>query len=87
MVFRRIVTTAAGRHHTSMHLYVAGLWRYPVKSLRDIGRRFGGRLALNADVVRAGTIALGDPVTLVPPDPAGQPGRHAREVNAAGRLE
>lgn len=34
--------------------------------LRDIGRRFGGRLALNADVVRAGTISEGDPVRLVP---------------------
>ena len=33
--------------------------------LRDIGRRFGGRLALNADVVRAGTIAVGDEVTRV----------------------
>lgn len=27
--------------------------------LRDIGRRFGGRLALNADVVRPGAIAVG----------------------------
>ena len=35
--------------------------------LRDIGRRFRGRLALNADVVRPGTIATGDPVTLVRP--------------------
>ena len=35
--------------------------------LRDIGRRFRGRLALNADVVRPGTIATGDPVTLVFP--------------------
>lgn len=34
--------------------------------LRDIGRRFGGRLALNADVIRAGTIAEGDPVRLEP---------------------
>ena len=33
--------------------------------LRDIGRRFGGRLALNADVVRPGRIAIGDAVTLV----------------------
>jgi uncharacterized protein YcbX len=33
--------------------------------LKDIGRRFRGRLALNADVARAGTIGLGDPVTLV----------------------
>lgn len=33
--------------------------------LRDIGRRFGGRLALNAEVVREGTINVGDPVTLV----------------------
>jgi uncharacterized protein len=35
--------------------------------LRDIGRRFGGRLALNADVARPGAIAVGDRVTLVPP--------------------
>lgn len=35
--------------------------------LRDIGRRFGGRLALNADVVQAGDIRVGDPVTLVRP--------------------
>jgi uncharacterized protein YcbX len=33
--------------------------------LRDIGRRFRGRIALNADVVRPGVIAVGDPVTLV----------------------
>lgn len=32
--------------------------------LRDIGRRFGGRLALNADVVRGGAIRVGDAVTL-----------------------
>lgn len=32
--------------------------------LRDIGRRFGGRLALNADVVRGGTIRVGDQVRL-----------------------
>lgn len=31
--------------------------------LRDIGRRFGGRLALNADVIRPGTIRVGDVVT------------------------
>jgi uncharacterized protein YcbX len=35
--------------------------------LRDIGRRFGGRLALNADVACPGTIAVGDPVKLVRP--------------------
>jgi MOSC domain-containing protein len=35
--------------------------------LRDIGRRFRGRLALNADVARPGTIAVGDPVRLVRP--------------------
>ena len=33
--------------------------------LRDIVQRFGGRLALNADVVRSGTIRIGDPVRLV----------------------
>jgi len=33
--------------------------------LRDIGRRFGGRLALNAEVLRSGTISVGDDVRLV----------------------
>jgi len=33
--------------------------------LRDIGCRFGGRLALNADVARGGTIRVGDGVRLV----------------------
>jgi len=37
--------------------------------LRDIGRRFGGRLALNADVNREGTIRVGDAVKLVPRGP------------------
>ena len=37
--------------------------------LRDIGRRFGGRLALNAFVSRPGTIRVGDPVKLVTPHP------------------
>ena len=35
--------------------------------LRDIVRRFGGRLALNADVARCGTVRVGDPVRLVRP--------------------
>lgn len=35
--------------------------------LRDIGRRFGGRLALNADVARGGDVKVGDPVTLARP--------------------
>lgn len=33
--------------------------------LRDIGRRFGGRLALNAAVVQEGTVQVGDAVVLV----------------------
>jgi uncharacterized protein YcbX len=33
--------------------------------LRDIVRRFDNKLALNAEVVRAGTVRVGDPVTLV----------------------
>lgn len=33
--------------------------------LRDIGRRFGGRLALNAEVLHPGTIRVGEAVTLV----------------------
>jgi uncharacterized protein YcbX len=33
--------------------------------LRDIGRRFGGRIALNADVLEEGRIAVGDTVRLL----------------------
>ena len=33
--------------------------------LRDIVHRFGGKLALNAEVVRAGTVRVGDPVRSV----------------------
>ena len=36
-----------------------------VEVLRKIRREFGGRLALNARVVRPGTVAEGDPVELV----------------------
>ncbi len=32
--------------------------------LRDIGRRFAGKLALNAEVLHGGTIRVGDAVTL-----------------------
>ena len=39
--------------------------------LKDIGRRFRGRIALNADVVAPGVINVGDPVRLVVPAPAG----------------
>jgi uncharacterized protein YcbX len=40
--------------------------------LRDIGRRFGGQLALNAEVLRPATIRVGDEVTVVPePDEEG----------------
>lgn len=49
--------------------------------LRDIVRRFGGRLALNADVVRAGTIRIGDPVRLVL-EPAARPGPASSRVIA-----
>ena len=35
--------------------------------LRDIGRRFGGRLALNAQVVRDGTISVGDAIEIAWP--------------------
>jgi len=34
--------------------------------LRDIGRRFGGRLALNADVAHGGDVRVGDTVELIP---------------------
>lgn len=33
--------------------------------LRDIGQRFRGRLALNAEIARSGTIRVGDPVAFV----------------------
>jgi uncharacterized protein YcbX len=35
--------------------------------LKDIGRRFGGRLALNAEVLRPGSVKVGDEVILVRP--------------------
>ena len=35
--------------------------------LKDIGRRFGGSLSLNAEVLRPGRIRLGDAVRLLPP--------------------
>lgn len=35
--------------------------------LRDIQRRFGGRLALNADIIRPGTIHVGDEAVLARP--------------------
>jgi uncharacterized protein YcbX len=35
--------------------------------LKDIGRRFRGRIALNADVLRPGVVGVGDPVELVLP--------------------
>ncbi|MEO5634229.1 MOSC N-terminal beta barrel domain-containing protein [Gaiella sp.] len=35
--------------------------------LKDIGRRFRGRIALNADVLRPGTVSVGDAVKLVLP--------------------
>ena len=35
--------------------------------LRDIVRRFGNQLALNAEVVRGGSIRVGDPVTVTAP--------------------
>ncbi len=38
--------------------------------LRDIVRRFDGKLALNADVGRPGRISVGDPVKLLDPEPA-----------------
>ena len=45
--------------------------------LRDIGRRFGGRLCLNAEVVRGGEIRVGDSVTLARAD-LRSPSRNAR---------
>jgi hypothetical protein len=49
--------------------------------LRDIVQRFGNQLALNADVVRAGTIRIGDPVRLVSPEPL------TSEATSASRSE
>lgn len=39
-----------------------------VEVLRDIRRRFGGLLALNAAVARPGTVRIGDPVRLLEPE-------------------
>jgi len=43
--------------------------------LRDIGRRFAGRLALNAEVLVPGRIQVGDGVRLVPRHAVGESGR------------
>ena len=40
--------------------------------LKDVGRRFGGRLALDTDIERGGLVRVGDEVTLVRHD---QPAR------------
>lgn len=48
--------------------------------LRDIGRRFGGQLALDADVTRAGTVHIDDLVHLVRPTQSTQ----MRTRNAPG---
>jgi hypothetical protein len=48
--------------------------------LRDIARRFGGRLALNADVLHPGIVRVGDPVRLVRPEVG-----HAHAVAVAAR--
>ena len=48
--------------------------------LRDINQRFGGRLALNAEIVGAGTIKTGDTVSLIRrPIPARSETRRCRE--------
>lgn len=44
---------------------LTGAPRRDPEVLRAIGRCFKGRLALNAEVVRPGTIGVGDRVTLV----------------------
>jgi uncharacterized protein YcbX len=49
--------------------------------LRAIVQRFGNQLALNGDVVRAGTIRIGDPVRLVVPEPL------TSEATSASRSE
>jgi len=51
--------------------------------LRDIGRRFRGRMALNADVARPGAIAIGDPVRLVRPHES--PGSVMRCISPGAR--
>ena len=50
--------------------------------LRDIVRRFDNRLALNAEVVRAGTIRIGDPVSLLPSDTRLAPANVLNSVQA-----
>ena len=52
--------------------------------LRDIGRRFGGRLALDADVVRGGTVRMGDDVVL--DVPTTHRGRHVSAVEQSDRV-
>jgi uncharacterized protein YcbX len=53
--------------------------------LRDIGRRFRGRLALNAEVARAGTIAVGDAVRLVRDERSHEASATPRSVGQSSR--
>jgi hypothetical protein len=46
------------------HTTAAGSLEPDPEVLRDIGHRFGGRLALNASVVRGGTLRMGHDVVL-----------------------
>lgn len=50
---------------------------------RDIVKRFAGRLALDADAVRAGTIRIGDPVRLVRNTPGPERDSHEQFTEAA----
>lgn len=60
-----VVRLAALRGRCVMTTFDPDTQKRDPEVLRDIVRRFGGRLALDADVGRPGTIAVGDPVRLV----------------------
>jgi hypothetical protein len=64
-IFRAIVRLDSLRGRCHMTTVDPDTLEVDPEVLRDIVRRFGNKLALNADVERGGTIRIGDPVKLV----------------------
>ena len=63
--FIRHALLTSGEHEEPVYIASALFTDHEV--LRDIGRRFAGRLALDAEVLREGVVRRGDAVQLVAP--------------------
>ena len=63
--FDQLVALADLRGRCVMTTFDPDTLQQDPRVLKDIVRRFGGRLALNADVVQGGTLVAGDPVALL----------------------